>query len=466
YVVIPNAASLNAATVSASEAFAIAATANGLSNTKDLIVSVGIEASLPGAPTGLSATEDDGAVDLGWNAPEWLGGDITGYKIESSADGATWDIVSASTGSSDTSFRVDGLANGTDVQFRVTAINSSGAGPSSDPVSATPRTVASAPTITSIVAGNKMLTVNFSAPTDDGGAIITGYEYSVDGGVTWSTRRSGTTESPLVIGPLANGTTFPVMVRAVNEAGAGSASNQVPATPVTAPVLPVNGGPAAPTGQAVSLVDGQPQPITVSTPPIGYSTPAGTQRFSDSQISVDLFAIGENGKSLELDASGRLVLVAGSFAEASGHGFLPGSTVDVWLMSTPVLLGTITVGADGRFAAKLPVPADVAPGPHTIQLNGIAADSSVRTLSVGVVVRAAVKAVDTTKGSAGKVNGKVGATAKATDPATGRHVRTPSASKLAFTGGYAALVSLLGLTLIGAGLAFLGTGRRRMSSTH
>jgi titin len=74
--------------------------------------------------------------------------------------------------------------------------------------------------------------VEFSAPSDDGGASISTYQYSTDAGATWRTRGSGTTGSPLRITtlsndgvtPLVGGQTYPVEVRAVNAAGPGAAS--------------------------------------------------------------------------------------------------------------------------------------------------------------------------------------------------------------------------------------------------
>ena len=56
-----------------------------------------------------------------------------------------------------------------------------GTGTASAPQSATPATVPSAPTITSNdVAGSGQLSVNFTAPTSNGGAAITNYQYSTD----------------------------------------------------------------------------------------------------------------------------------------------------------------------------------------------------------------------------------------------------------------------------------------------
>jgi uncharacterized repeat protein (TIGR02543 family) len=95
----------------------------------------------------------------------------------------------------------------------------------------------SAPTITSITPSAGQLSVVFTPPVSDGGASITNYQYSLDGGLTWVTPSPAVTTSPLVIAGLANGTTFPVEIRAFNGL-AGVASNEVSATtPLSAPTI-------------------------------------------------------------------------------------------------------------------------------------------------------------------------------------------------------------------------------------
>lgn len=443
YAFVPNDAALEALAFADAETFTIHATANGLTDSTTLEVAVDVEFSVPGAPTGLTVERGDREVTLGWDAPVWTGGrEITDHVIEVSDDGGvTWTTAVASTGSSDTTHSLTGLDAGDDLTFRVAAVNAEGAGPTSDPVTTTVITVPAAPTITKVTPGNRTLTVEFADPASDGGAPITHYEWSADGGVTW-TRVAASDTSTIVIRPLVNNSVYPVQVRAVNAAGTGPLSNQVAASPVAAPVLPPTPGtPAAPTGTGVQIVDGEQRPITMTRPSPrtgDLGTPAGTLRFADGPFSVDLLALDEEGSPLELDAEGRLVIVAGAYADVSGEGFRPGTTADVWLMSTPILLGEVLVGPDGTFSARLPIPDGIQPGPHTIQLNGVANDGSVRTLSVGVVVRAAA----------------------AEDPAGEGGVRvdenSPSAAPLAFTGSHAVVLSLLGLALLCSGVTLSG----------
>lgn len=83
------------------------------------------------------------------------------------------------------------------------------------------------PTIGTIVAGNGYLEVPFSnAPSG-----VTNYQYSVDGGISWTTRSPVGTWSPLTIHGLMNGSAYSVRIRGVNANGAGTASTAVTGTP-------------------------------------------------------------------------------------------------------------------------------------------------------------------------------------------------------------------------------------------
>lgn len=86
------------------------------------------------------------------------------------------------------------------------------------------------PTISSITAGEGQLSVSFAAG-NSGTSAITNYEYSTNGGSTWTTRSPAATTSPLVITGLTGGTAYNVRIRAVNSLGYGNQSNQVSATP-------------------------------------------------------------------------------------------------------------------------------------------------------------------------------------------------------------------------------------------
>ena len=101
-------------------------------------------------------------------------------------------------------------------------------GAASNARAVTPRTVASAPTITALTARNGAIKVEFDAPASNGGSTITRYAYSVNGKkwINW-----GASTSPQIIKALKNGVICSIRVRALNGAGWGAISEAVEATP-------------------------------------------------------------------------------------------------------------------------------------------------------------------------------------------------------------------------------------------
>lgn len=86
-----------------------------------------------------------------------------------------------------------------------------------------------APTSLVVTPGNARLTVAFTAPTDDGGSAITGYEWTTDDGTSW--HDAGRTSSPITITGLTNANLYTLKIRALNANGAGIASADATGTP-------------------------------------------------------------------------------------------------------------------------------------------------------------------------------------------------------------------------------------------
>ena len=195
-------------------------------------------ATVPGAPTGLSATVSDQRVDLIWMAPASNGGEpITDYEYEQGGSG-TW----ISTGGTDTTYTVFNLTNGQPYRFRVRALNSVGAGAASAASpNVTPATEPDAPTGLSATVSDQEVDLIWTAPASNGGAMITDYEYELDFSGTWTSTGSAATST--TVRNLTNGQSYDFRVRAVNRAGAGAASGSQSATPtstVVAPDTPTN----------------------------------------------------------------------------------------------------------------------------------------------------------------------------------------------------------------------------------
>jgi PKD repeat protein len=197
----------------------------------------------PSTPTGVSASAGDRRATVTWTAPSQDGGAaITSYTVTPYVGG---EAKTPTKTSGVTSVTVGSLSNGTTYTFTVAAANSKGKGPPSRhsnpvmPSSAAPQpTAPSAPSRVSATAGDRQVTVNWSAPASGGSAIIS-YTVTpyVGGGamkpVAVSRGTSATVEG------LSNGTAYTFTVSATSAIGTGKPSERsAPVTPAGAPSAP------------------------------------------------------------------------------------------------------------------------------------------------------------------------------------------------------------------------------------
>jgi LPXTG-motif cell wall-anchored protein len=126
-------------------------------------------------------------------------------------------------------------------------------------------------------------------------------------------------------------------------------------------------------------------------------------------------------------------VAAGGQLTVSGSGWKPNSTVQIILNSTPVGLGTANVNVEGNFSKVVTIPADTAPGAHTIVLVGTNAAGIARQVSRAITVTAAT--------------------------GTG----TGGTGELPRTGSPAFPMTLVGVTLMAAGLLLVLSQRRRFA---
>lgn len=185
-------------------------------------------ATVPGAPTALSAIAGNASAVVTFSAPAGDGGSpITNYSATCGAQNALG-VTSP--------IAVTGLANGTAVACTVRAVNvigSSAASVASNAVTPT-ASVPGAPTALNATAGNASALVTFTAPASDGGSAITGYKVSCNPSGIFATG----TVSPITVMGLANGTAYTCSVTATNAFGTGAASATVGVTPVAPPPSP------------------------------------------------------------------------------------------------------------------------------------------------------------------------------------------------------------------------------------
>jgi hypothetical protein len=155
----------------------------------------------------------------------------------------------------------------------------------------------SAPAISSITASSGELSVAFSAPSSNGGALISNYDYSLDNGSNWTTLATPSTTSPMVLTGLTDGTTYQVRIRARNSVGPGTASAAVSGTP-NAPVT----APGAPT---ISSIDAGDTQLSVAfTSPVSD----GGAAISNYDYSLD---DGSTWSTLETPATATPIVLTG-----------------------------------------------------------------------------------------------------------------------------------------------------------
>jgi hypothetical protein len=210
-------------------------------------VAVRVEAlAVPSAPRIGTATPSSSAVRVTWSPPVDGGAPITGYRIHTYRSGS-W-VSATQAPATARSATITGLANGTAYTFVVAAVNEAGVGQLSARTSAvTPRTVPSAPAIGRPTVGNAAVTVRWAAPTDTGGAAITGYTVRAYRGTTVvKTVTAPATATSTTVPGLTNGTGYWFTVAAVNAAGSGGwSAASASVTPRTVAGKPAIGRPTA-----------------------------------------------------------------------------------------------------------------------------------------------------------------------------------------------------------------------------
>jgi len=166
--------------------------------------------TVPGAPTGVTATAGNGSATVNWTAPGSNGGSvITSYTVTPYVGSTALTPVTVTGSPPATSTTVTGLANGTTYTFTVSAANAIGAGPISAASNAVTPSVAGPITVDKTVftdgsgtmtspsittsAANELLVAFMSSDGPSGGGQQT---FTVTGsGLTWTLAKRSNTQS-------------------------------------------------------------------------------------------------------------------------------------------------------------------------------------------------------------------------------------------------------------------------------
>ena len=188
-----------------------------------------IPRTIPGTPTNLVGTPLNQSVSIAFTPPSNNGGSaITKYQYSLDGGNIFTDVSPVKTTSPIT---ISGLTNGTSYPIALRAVNIAGESQSSSIINVIPRTTPNAPTNLIGTSLNQSVSISFTPPSNNGGSAITNYQYSFDGGKTFTNVSLLQTNNSITITGLINGNTYFVSLRAVNLAGGGQSSSTISVLP-------------------------------------------------------------------------------------------------------------------------------------------------------------------------------------------------------------------------------------------
>lgn len=171
-------------------------------------------------------------------------------------------------------------------------------------------------------------------------------------------------------------------------AGVSTGAGSVPQTTTTmaatitttTTVPPPEVADAAP-GSAVATLDGLPVETRIERRDNNLVVSA-------AGVSASVYGIGTDGKKIDLDGEGNLVVMPGARIVIDGSGYEPGSEVEIWLFSDPTLLGPVRASAGGDVSGSFVVPPAVETGDHRVVLSGLENGGSESIIGVGLRIGA------------------------------------------------------------------------------
>ena len=198
---------------------------------------------------------------------------------------------------------------------------------------------------------------------------------------TTTTTTTTTTVAPSVAqSPIATTTTVPVVAKSGEKPVVTTTTTTTTSTTVAPKPQPV----------APSIVN---TPSTGGAATIGGKVAKATTTRVNNQLvftaggfTVTLAGVRPDGSIIPLTSEGLLEVQRGDTFRLDAQGFAPGSNVDIWMFSKPVLLANIEVGANGLVRSTLKVPKSVSDGLHHLVMVGVDKANAEAKFEVGMNV--------------------------------------------------------------------------------
>lgn len=162
------------------------------------------------------------------------------------------------------------------------------------------------------------------------------------------------------------------------------------ATTTTSPSTTVPNAPtttSVPAPQPATVVNGQ-AAMTVGDTSI---TPTVERRdnklvITAGDYTASLGAVDSDGKVAPLDPNGNIRLSTGQKVQVNASGFEPDTIVEIWLFSSPVKLGEMTVDKTGTVSGTFEIPAGTPAGNHRMVILARGENADEATLTIGLAV--------------------------------------------------------------------------------
>lgn len=244
--------------------------------------------TVPGSPTLTATPLSSTSISISWTPPASDGGSaITGYKIEYANGTSTYKILVTNTGNTQTSYIHSGLSTGASYTYRVTAINSIGAGNPSNAVTAQPQDTKTPIIVSAIAVSSTSVRISWTQPSQTYGQMISGY--TVDQVINGNFLPIDDTSSGVTSYTIPNLTTNKTYTFSVTALlSGGSQTNPSP----TVSVMPTRTSSAPDSGQTPSQPPTPQQNQALPDPPSGINATL----ISANTVKISWIAPSNNGK--------------------------------------------------------------------------------------------------------------------------------------------------------------------------
>lgn len=194
----------------------------------------------PSSPTNVRLSSGDSYTHIHWSPPDSDGGaPVLSYRIYRGISESALTLINAVQGDTN-EFNDTGLINGNVYYYGVSAYNVAGESPRSDALMSIPMTVPDPPEGIRVTSGDSFVDLKWDQPTDNGGAIIDGYEIfrKEEFGFFEKVMNSGGAEKRFNDTDVQNGIIYYYKLRSWNMVGFSEFTDVVTTTPMTTPDPP------------------------------------------------------------------------------------------------------------------------------------------------------------------------------------------------------------------------------------